>query len=95
MIPKTISVCGVPHTVLLCEDNFSSDSHFGEIDYTKAEIRINKAMPAELQSVTLVHEWLHAALVMLGFDTETANEQFVNALASAINQTFAVKEAEA
>lgn len=94
MIPTVIKVCGIPHTVMLCEDNFSANSHFGEIDYTKAEIRINKNMPNEMQNVTLIHEWLHAALVMLGFNEATSNEQFVNALSTAISQTFVLKDGE-
>lgn len=91
MIPEKINVCGVPHTVLLVDDNFTIDSHFGEIDYIKAEIKINRKMPEPLQMQTLCHEWLHGALVMLGFNAETQNEQFVQALASAMSQTFLCK----
>lgn len=86
-----INVCGVPHKVLMVEDNFTLDSHFGEIDYTKAEIRINKDMPEPMQKQTLIHEWVHGVLVMMGYNNETQNEQFVNALAVAINQTFQIK----
>ena len=92
MIPETINICGVPHTVKLCEDNFTTDTHFGQIEYAKAEIRINRDMPPELQMQALCHEWVHGALVMLGFNDETSNEQFVQALAMAINQTFTVKD---
>lgn len=92
MIPKEINICGVPHTINLCVDNFTVDSHFGEIDYIKAEIRINKDMPESLQMQALCHEWLHGALVMLGFNEETQNEQFVQALSMAINQTFTLKQ---
>ena len=91
MIPNSINICGIPHTILLCQDNFSLDSHFGEIDYIKAEIKINKDMPEVLQMQTLCHEWLHGALVMLGFNEEAQNEQFVQALSCAINQTFILK----
>ena len=92
MIPKSINICGVPHSVVLCEDNFTIDSHFGEIDYIKAQIKLNRAMPEPMQMQALCHEWLHGALVALGFNDETGNEQFVQALASAINQTFTPKE---
>lgn len=92
MIPKTINICGVPHKIELCKDNFSIDSHFGEIDYVRAEIKINEDIPEEMQMQTLVHEWLHGALVMIGFNEETQNEQFVQALSAAINQTFQIKE---
>ena len=68
------------------------DAHFGEIKYTEAQIRINQDMPEPMQEATLVHEWLHGALVMLGFNDTSSDEQFVTALATAINITFCVRE---
>lgn len=92
MVPETITICGIPHRVMLVEDNFTMDSHFGEINYTRAEIRINRDMPEELQVQTLVHEWLHGALVLLGRNEETQDEQLVQGLAAAINMSFLLKE---
>lgn len=91
MIPETITICGVPHKIELCKDNFTMDAHFGEIKYTEARIRINEDMPESMQEATLVHEWLHGALVMLGFNDTSNDEQFVTALATAINMTFSVR----
>jgi len=91
MIPSIINICGVPHTVCLCKDEFDIDSHFGQIDYTQALIKINQDMPEPMQMQSLCHEWLHGALVMLGFNGHSQNEQFVQALSMAINQTFTVK----
>ncbi len=92
MIPNTINIVGVPHRVMLCKDNFAIDSHFGEIDYTKAEIKINQDMPETMQMQALCHEWLHGALVMLGFNEQSQNEQFVQALSAAIHMSFEIKE---
>jgi hypothetical protein len=94
MIPSTINICGVPHEVILCPDNFDTDSHFGQIDYTQALIKINQDMPEEMQKQALCHEWLHGALVMLGFNDQSQNEQFVQALSMAINMTFDIKESK-
>ena len=91
MIPSIINICGVPHTVCLCKDEFDIDSHFGQIEYTQALIKINQDMPEEMQKQALCHEWLHGALVMLGFNEHSQNDQFVQALSMAINQTFTVK----
>jgi hypothetical protein len=91
MIPTIINICGVPHAVLLCKDEFDLDSHFGQIEYTQALIKINQDMPESMQMQSLCHEWLHGALVMLGFNEQSQNEQFVQALSMAINQTFTVK----
>jgi len=91
VIPTCINICGVPHRVILKKDHFSADAHFGEIDYTNAVITINEDMPPEMQSATICHEWLHGALVMLGYDDLTSDEKFVSALAAAINATFMFK----
>lgn len=40
---------------------------------------------------TLVHEILHGIFVHLGYDDEAQNEQFVQAMANAINQTFTLR----
>lgn len=68
------------------------DSHFGEIDYTNAAIKINRDMPEALQLQSLIHEWVHGALVMIGQNELTSDEVFVQCLAAAINQTFQFKE---
>lgn len=91
MIPETINICGVPHTINLCEDVFDVDRHFGQIDYAKAEIKINRDMPITMQMQALIHEWVHGALVMIGRNDETQDEQLVQGLAMAINQTFCLK----
>jgi len=95
MIPKTIDICGIPYAVEECKDNFTTDTHFGEIRYAEAVIAINQDMPDAMKMQTLVHEWLHGALVMNGYNTETQNEQLVSSLAAAINQTFQIKQKEA
>lgn len=94
MIPEVVNICGIPYAVKVVKDNFTTDAHFGDIKYLEGEIHINKDMPEQLQRQTLVHEWLHGAFVMLGFNDETNNEQLVTALANAINQTFCFKEAQ-
>ena len=92
MIPTTVKICGIPHTVMLCEDNFNTDCHFGQIEYSKCEIRINKDMPEEMQMQTLVHEMLHGMLVLIGQNELAQDEQVVQSLSMAINQSFKLKE---
>ena len=92
MIPNEVNICGVPHRIIPVMDCFTDKGHFGEITYTAAEIRINMEMPDALQMQTLVHEWLHGALVMLGFNEESENEKLVAGLSVAINQTFVLRE---
>ena len=93
MLPDKINICGVPFTVRCCDDSFTSDSlHFGEICYAKAEIRINREMPEPLKVQTLLHEWVHGALVMIGQNDLAENENLVQCLSMAINNTFQLKE---
>lgn len=92
MIPSTVKICGIPHSVILCEDNFNTDCHFGQIEYSKCEIRINKDMPEAMQTQTLIHEMLHGMLVMIGQNELAQDEQVVQSLSMAINQSFKLKE---
>lgn len=91
MIPEKVFICGIPHEVKMCEDNFNTDCHFGQIEYSKCEIRINKDMPETMQHQTLCHEMLHGMLVLLGYNEQSQDEQFVQALSMAINQSFRVR----
>lgn len=88
----TVNICGVPHVVLEKEDNFDTDSHFGQIDYNKAEISINKNMPNALKQETLCHEMLHGMLIHIGRQDLSGDETLVQALGNAIYQGFVIKE---
>lgn len=91
-LPSKINICGIPYRVIVCPDHFNSAVvNFGEIDYKAGEIRIAEA-PEDLQLQTLIHEFLHGALFMLGQDEYRSNEQLVQGLAMAIHQTFRPRE---
>jgi hypothetical protein len=92
MLPNKVNVCGVPFKVRCCDDSFQSDTmHLGEIRYGKAEILINRDMDEEMKYQTLIHEWVHGALVMIGRNELTEDECLVQSLAAAINATFTIK----
>ena len=87
----TIKICGIPYTVIECDDCFNTDAkHFGNVDFLKAEIRINKDMAEAVKTETLVHEVVHAVLVHIGRSDLSEYETFVQSFANAINQTFEV-----
>ena len=93
MLPEKVNICGIPHKVVLCSDAFDSDEiHYGQIDYMRALITINEDASEELQMQTLFHEVIHGMLVMIGRSEESRNEEFVQALANALYQTFRLKE---
>lgn len=91
MIPKKVTICGIPHTIKLCDDSFDIDTHFGQINYVKAEIIINSGATPELQMQSLYHEILHGMLVMIGQNDAALDEQFVQALSNAMYQTFELR----
>lgn len=89
----TIKICGIPYTVIECGDSFNTDAkHFGQVDFLKAEIRINKDMAEAVKQEALVHEIVHAVLVHIGRSDLSEDETFVQSFANAINQTFELKK---
>lgn len=87
-----VNICGVTHRVVECEDKFDTDIHFGQIDYKNCEIRINRDITEESKKETLCHEMVHGMLIHLGYQEQSNDEQYVQALANAIYQGFDVKE---
>ena len=86
-----VNICGLPHKVIEKEDNFDIDCHFGQIDYKKCEIKINKDMTEEVKKETICHEIVHGILVHMGYNDLCNDEQFVQAMGNAINQSFNIK----
>lgn len=90
-----VNICGIPHTVIEKEDSFALDYiHFGEINYSKAEIYINKDMSPEVKSETICHEMVHGILTHLGYTELSDDERFVQALSNAIYQGFEISDME-
>ena len=94
MIPEKVNICGIPHNVILCEDNFDTDLHLGQIRYADAEIRINKNAAEPMQMQALFHEMLHGMLIQIGRNEESQDETFVQSLSNALYQSFQIKEGE-
>ena len=87
-----VNICGIPHTIIECEDHFNVDYHFGQIEFGKCEIRINKDASDEIKKETIFHEMVHGILVHLGYNAYSNDEQFVQALGNALYQSFEIKE---
>ena len=91
---KMVRICGVPHKIIECKDNFDVDTHFAQIDYKACEIRVNKDMSEEAKEEAICHEIVHGMLVHLGYAEQSQNEQFVQALGNAIYQSFDIRMVE-
>ena len=84
-----IKICGIPYRVIECEDKFDNDAkHFGQVDFLKAEIMVNKNMAEAVKVETITHEIIHAILVHIGRSDLSEDETFVQALGNAVYQTF-------
>lgn len=96
MIPDKINICGIPFDVEQRDDlnlySTSSEVTHGYIEHSKARIKINSNIAEVLKLPALYHEWVHGALVMMGYDELSNDEQFVQSLSVAIYQTFQIKE---
>lgn len=86
-----VNICGIPHTVIECKDNFDATAHFGQIDFRTCEILVNKDLSNEHKKETLCHEMIHGILFHLGYSNLSQDEKFVQALGNAIYQSFEVK----
>lgn len=91
----TIKICGILYKIIECGDCFNAEAtHFGQVDFLKAEIRINKDMAEAVKQEALAHEIVHAILVHIGRSDLSEDEVFVQAFANAINQTFKAEVTE-
>ena len=88
---EVVNICGIPYRIKYVDDHFCKDLHLGEIEYGKAEIRINKNIDKNILVETLCHEVVHGILVHIGRQDLSDDETLVQALGNAINQTFALK----
>lgn len=93
-IPKKVNICGIPHEIKQTEDVFDVETHFGMIAYKECVIKLNKDMPEAMKEEALCHEILHGIFVHLGYEKDAENEQYVQCLAQAINQSFKVRGSE-
>lgn len=92
MIPDKINICGIPFDVEQRNDLYSPIGVCnGEIEHSKALIKINSNIAEVLKMPTLYHEWVHGALILLGHDELCDNEQFVQSMAIAIYHTFQIR----
>jgi len=83
-----VNICGIPHNIVYVNDEFNTDTHYGQIDYGKAVIKISKDISKEQQDEALCHEILHGILVHIGKGELSQDEEFVTVLSNAIYQSF-------
>lgn len=91
---KKVRICGIPHKIKY-KDVIDEDVEGivnGYIEYSKATIYLKKGLPPAFERETLVHEIVHGMLVHTGRQSLSYDEEFVQCLANAINQTFDIKE---
>lgn len=88
---NNINICGINHKIEEYTDIFDCDTHFGQIDYATATIKINKDLPDDLKQLTLVHEILHGILTLTGYDDLSQDETLIKTLSCELNRIFDIK----
>lgn len=83
-----IIIGGIPFK-LSYSDNMKQENGtcLGEVDHSECTIMLKEDMPTELEHITLIHEMLHAMLVLIGRNELSCDEQFVQTLALCIQNT--------
>lgn len=89
---SVVWICGIPYQIVEKETVDEDGGCLGRILYRDCVIEIRKGLPKELYTQTLIHEIVHGMLSNIGKNDLSDNEEFVQALAMAINLTFDVKE---
>ena len=86
---RTVNICGIPHTVILQDDNFTASGQtLGEIHYKTAEIFLATGQSPEIEKETLCHEMMHGILLHIGETELCDDEGFVTKIAAAVSQAF-------
>jgi hypothetical protein len=70
-LPETIQVLGVPFRIELVE--FEEEGQCGECHGLLRVIKISSALDTKRQWTTLVHEFIHATLFIMGAATEISD----------------------
>jgi len=89
-----VNICGIPYEVQEVEHKLDCVMSLGQINYKDQVILLNKDQKEQYKILTLIHEMVHGMLSMIGREDLSGDEQFVNALATAINIGFDVKEVQ-
>lgn len=82
-LPKTINIMGHTYKVTQCEivTNENSKVLWGEISYTRQEIRVTTKKPCPDPMSTLIHEIVHGCCDDGGIELDEANvERLANIL---------------
>jgi len=87
-----INICGIKHEIAEVNGpELGTEYPMGEIDYGKAQIKINMDLADEVKLTTLCHEILHGMFVHVGREDLAQDEQLVTALGNAISASFKPK----
>ena len=90
---KKINICGIPYKIKEVPVIDEADEGIiqGKIIYSQSTIYIKKDLPKKLKKQVLYHEIIHGVLVALGYNEQSADEAFVQSLATALYKIFEIK----
>ena len=74
----TTKICGLNFDIIERTRNSRDDDNMGKCDPKELKIFIDDGLPQDQETLTLIHEWLHAVLCTYAIDH---TEILVNAIA--------------
>lgn len=90
-IPNKINIIDSEFKVKFVDDFLSDTGNFGTASMYKEQIILSNPTESITENTiveTFYHEVLHVILHKLGYDELTTNEQFVDQVATCLNQAF-------
>lgn len=86
LIPETLKIGNLPYKVSI-EEEENIDA-CGKGNMMKQYIKLNKAMPKEMQEETFLHEIIHQILSQKSFSEENKDEKLIDTLAGGLYQVL-------
>lgn len=88
-IPDKVTIMGIPYKVTEVDVVRKNEALWGEIDYQKQEIRLDKELAPQKKEQVFTHEVLHGILEAIGEKELNEDENLVQGISSALYQVLA------
>lgn len=79
-----ISILGIDYEVIYLDDLIARENLYGEINYHKQIIRIDKTMEEDRKKRTIIHEVVHGMMESLGYADINCDEEKIQSISNAL-----------
>lgn len=85
---ESVNVMGVDYAIEYVDVANKENPAYGEVDFFKSVIKIDKTLTKDMKEVTLIHELLHCICLGLGMYDISENEAKIQSLATALHDVW-------